>query len=743
MKRKRNPTGFHKRRATGQVDNSASTSVLGTIRDALQGRNYESALTQINQLLDESTDLVFQSSLISLAADCLFKQGKFADAASTYARASQLTQDQPTVWLRAIIGQVRSLLKDVQVEAAQTQALAAMQTAQAFSQQYQNQLVQAQTTAAAAGQAVIPVAPPSTGHVASRMGKLFFAEGEVEAAKNFFQQAVQSDSTHYHALLGLAEIALRENNPADAIAFARKALVVNQYHAGTLSAWTILLAAGRKSGADVLDSSSLNSLAQSPASVRARAVLLLAQGLRNQNDPRWMQIADNWLQQTGSANPIIAAELRKIKSAQNRIANAPLNNRLQSAQNLLQTPGISPREWLAATKEVVRTSLLLGQSVDLGSLVAKGISQFGQDKKAEYIHGLALACQKADRADLAISLLQRNITTAAGETWGKSVWALARLQAAQGDHTSAAKGYWNYSQNDSVPRRFRFYALLQWVNELIATGQPDLIAQAKPQIEAALPQINDYELLLDLARKIYFSRNHSTWRDFALQIFQQGKQMALQAFNAAGNPAIAVTILYKFCRRASNDFQDSDAVLSTWTQMTDEKKQWLWSEQQDYWYYIELVFRQYRETKRYADAEQFITPLLNDPATPPHGYAILGSSYALMKYRQRDLPAMFSIYEEMAQAAPTHEWTSPAYYWFALRAWNHGSVAQTNAFVQKLLLALGKDCTLHWKRDFVASALCLKAGLNLSQILPQTDISVDKLQERLQVIQTDLALLNA
>jgi tetratricopeptide (TPR) repeat protein len=744
MKRKRNPNGFHKRRAAGAVAPSASSSVLSAIRNAFQGGDYQGALSRINQQLGETTDPIFQSKLVSLTGDCLFKQGNFSDAASAYATASQLAQNQPAVWLRAVIGQVRSLLKDVQIDAAQAQALAAVQTAQTFYQQYQIQLVQAQATVAAGGQAVIPAAPPSIGHVASRLGKAFFEEGELDTAKNLFQAAVQSGSTHCHALLGLAEIALRENNPADAIAFARQALTANNFHAKSLSAWTILLAAGRKSGTDVLDSSLLNSLVQSPAPVRAHAVLLLAKTLRGQSDARWTQIANDWLQSAGPANPIITAELRKLKSAQNRITSAPLANRLQAAQNLLQTPNISPREWLSATKEVVRTSLLLGQGVDTGSLISQGVSKFGQNKQAEYTHGLALACQKAGRPDLAISLFQQNIATTTGAAWGKSVWALARLQAAQGDHASAAQSFWNYSQNSSVPQRFKLYALLEWVKELSSTNQPDLMIQAKPQIEAALPQITDYELVLDLARKVYFSHSgHSTWKDFALEIYQQGKNMALKAFVAAGNPSVAINILFKFCRRARSDFRDGDTVLSTWTQLSDVKKQWLWSASDDYWYYLELVFRSYREAKRYPDAEQFIAPLLNDPATPPNGYAILGASYAIMKRTQGDLVTMFSIYTQMTQTAPTHEVTSEAYYWFALQAWNQGSVAQTNVFIQKLLLALGKDCTLYWKRDLAASVLCLKAGLDISQIPPQTDISADELQKRLKVIQTDLALLNA
>lgn len=742
MNRKRNPNGFHKQRATDAVAARASSSVLRTIRDVLQGGDYQNALTQINQLLGATTDAAFQSRLVSLAGDCLFKQGNFSDAADTYARAGQLAQGHPLSWFRPVVGQVRSLLKSVQVDAAQTAALAAVQTAQTIYQQYEIQLAQVEATVAAGGQAVIPAEPPSPANVAGRMGNAFFEEGESATAKSFFQAAIQFDSANCHALLGLAEITLRENNPLQAISYARQALVTNQFHAQSLSAWTILLAAGRKSGADVLDSSLLNSLVQSPAPVRARAVLLLANHLRGQSDARWTQIANDWLQQAGSTNPIITAELRKLQSAQNRVTNASLNDRLQAAQNLLQTPNISPLEWLSATKEVVRTSLLLGQSIDAGSLIAQGVSLFGQDKQAEYTHGLALACQKANRADLAISLFQQNVATTTGAAWGKSVWALARLQAAQGDHAGAAQSFWNYSQNSSVPQKFQLYALLQWVTELVSAGQPDLIP-AKPQIEAALPQITDYELTLDLARKVRRTLKDSNSRIFAAEIYQRGQQLALQAFNAAGNPSVAASILFKFCRRASNDFQDADAVLSTWTQMSDEKKQWLWSESQNYWNYLELVFRACRDKRQFDQAEQFVTPLLNDPATPPNGYAILGISYAIQKRVQKDFPGMFSIYEKVAQVAPTQICTSSAYYWLALRAWKQGDTAQAATFANKLLLSLGNDWKLFWKHDYAAAAFLLKAGLDITQISPQAGFSADVLQKQLSSMQADLALLNA
>ncbi len=315
MKRKKSAEAFRKRTPTMAVNGN----ILLTIRDTLQKGDYAGALAAIDLALVGVNDLGQKSKLLALAGDCLFRQGRFSEAADTYAQISQSVQNEPLLWLRPALGQIYSLLKDVRVEAASTQGLAVIATAQTFYQQYQTTLAVAQATVATGGQVVIPAEPPQPSRVASRLGKVFFNEGEPALAKIFFQQALQFNSANCQALLGLAEIALRENNPAQAIANARQALASNHYHAETLSAWTILLAAGRKSGSDVLDVSLLSNLSQSPPTVRARAVLLLVKTLRGQSDVRWQQLATNWLQQSGTTNPIIAAELRKLILADCRV----------------------------------------------------------------------------------------------------------------------------------------------------------------------------------------------------------------------------------------------------------------------------------------------------------------------------------------------------------------------------------------------------------------------------------------
>jgi len=223
--------------------------------------------------------------------------------------------DQPVLWLRPAIGEIRSRLKDGQATEAAGLAAAAVQRASAFEQQYQQVVAQANATAAAGGQATIPAQPPRTSVVATRLGRFFLNAGELAQAKTLFQQALQfNPNGAAKARLGLAEIALRQDNPSDCVSRAGEALLLGQYRAKTLPAWTLLLAAARRTGTDTLGAGLLSGLAQTTASVRARAVLLLARGLRSQNDPRWQPIAANWLQQEGHTNPAIAAELRKLKS---------------------------------------------------------------------------------------------------------------------------------------------------------------------------------------------------------------------------------------------------------------------------------------------------------------------------------------------------------------------------------------------------------------------------------------------
>ena len=739
MKRKNNPAGFRKRRAANAPDHDPRSGVLRTIRNLVQRGNFSQALAQIDGKLVANPEPADQSKLLVLAGDCLFKQGKFAEAAVAYGKISEMVQNQPTDWLAPALAQIRSFLKAAQVNQAATLANAAVQTAIAYQQQYQTLLSQADANLNASGQVTIPALPPHPAGVASRLGKLFLAEGEVDIAKTFLQQAIQLSPKTCQARIGLAEIALRENNAAEAASLAKEAITLGEYQGKTLSAWNVLLAASRKSGTPI-DADLISGLASALPSVRARAVLLIARGLRSQNDGSWQPLASHWLQQEGSDNPRIAAELKKLIFATERhSATAPLSDQLQAAKNLLNTSGISPMEWLSATKQTLSAALLLSQRADVQALIAEGVKRYGGQFQAAFTQSLAMSCKRGNRVDLAWKFLQQNLAMATGDAWRKTLWALAKLQSDQGDHAAAASSYWTYAQNNSQPQRFRAFALMRYALELFRAQQPQLIEQAAPQVQAALAQIQDYEVLLDVARQLRFSR-FQQGKALAEDAYQRGKRLALQAFTAAGHPSPAATILFKLSRRAF-DFYRLDDIIATWTRLDEAKRQWLWSTNSDYWNWQELVQRAYLASGQLDQADSFGSTLLNDPATPPEAIAILGATYLTLKQKQNDFSGLFCICERMEQAAPSNERTAIAYYWLALRARKRGDAAQTGDFAQRMLLALGKDCALFWKSNYQASAYCLKAGLDLSQIPPHCPVPQEKLQKRLQDIQDDLAIL--
>ena len=742
MRRKRNPTGYRKRQSANVADSDSRSAVLRAIGDAVQRRDFPGALSQIDQQIAANpADTVFQSKLLALTADCLYKQGKFADAATAYTSVSEVVQGQPpTMLLRSALGTIRSQLKDVQIQQASDLADGTISTANTFSQQYAATLSRAPSTLASSGQIVIPGRPPSPVAVASRLGKAFLSEGELDTARLLFQQALAASPNTCRARVSLAEIALRSGDAAKAANLAKEAIQVGMFQAKTVQAWRVLVAASGQTGSTGVNADLMDALGQAAPSIRARAILVIVKTLRNQSDPSWKQIADNWLQQEGATNPIIAAELRKIELAHSRrYAQGSPSEQLRAAQQLLQTPSLGPREWLAATKEVVRSSLLLNQDPNIPNLIDQGKTRYGQALQPAFTQALALACKKAGRTDLATGLFQQNINSTAisSADLGKSLWALAKMQAEQGNYTDAAASYWAYSQRMDMPQRFSLYALLEWTRCVLAANQPDQLAQAQPLLDAALAQITDYELVLDLARQILRSPLDPS---YAMQVFEQGQQLALQAFDACPHPSPAATILFKLCRRA-NDFQAYDSILNSWTRLTPQQQQWLWSERGDFWNYLELIFRAYRDSQQEDDGEAFINNYLNDPATPPQGYAVLGVSYATMKRTQREFDVALSVYKKMSLVAPTSEWSSVAYYWLGLQAWSQATQDQLPPFGDRILLALGNDWGLAWKKDMAARAWCFKADLDPTQVPAQVTISQDTLQKQAGAIQKDFDTL--
>lgn len=123
--------------------------------------------------------------IAAIAADADFKKGDFTKAAEGYKKAAPHAARHPRVWVRAALGEVRAHLRDADVPAAARVAAEAWRKAAAMHKEHERKL--AIDHARATGQKVrIGKRPHRASVVASRLGLLFWMEGETSLAREYY-----------------------------------------------------------------------------------------------------------------------------------------------------------------------------------------------------------------------------------------------------------------------------------------------------------------------------------------------------------------------------------------------------------------------------------------------------------------------------------------------------------------------------------------------------------------------------
>ncbi len=584
---------FRKRPYQAPADRKPFSVALRRIGEHVQRRDFTSALSQADQLLaDAALPAADQGRVLALAGDSEFKRGRFAEAGAIHLQAASRMLGDSERWLRPLVGYVRDLLKVPQVDQALLMARHAVDVAESKMADFDEGVRLANQSVAEQGSVAAPPVPPRASVVATRMGYLFLQEGEPEVAEELFSRAVETNpGGACRALQGLAKVALGREDYPRALELAIRAIRWGRFRAKTLPAWPILVAARRRLGGWRIGDRLIRGLENAPPGLRARTVLTLVRELRKHDMRQWQEVAEEWSRREGRQFPIVEAEIRKmiLASAKTRPGND--SGRQEKAEQLLRTPGLSPGEWLAAAKEVVQAGLQAGERIHTGQLEAFANAKYGPVFAAKARHGLALSCQKAQRFDLARALLQQNIQSIEpGEgTWGKSVWALARLEISQGNAAAAAALYRRFSGVDSIPVRFRLQAQLLWAEALLQAGQVDALQEARPSIAAMLLNVQDPEILMDFARQL--SAASPEFKDWGRELFEQAASMALQQFREAIHPAVAMDILFKLTRRQVCDFARFADALRQWESLDEEKKAWLWTPQTCFWEYLGLLVK--------------------------------------------------------------------------------------------------------------------------------------------------------
>ncbi len=734
---------FRKRPYRAPRDKSLEAKALRRISEDVSRRNFAQGLGAANAALGNASISRHQRGrLLGLVADSEFKRGAFNRAAGIYLQAANHCLDHHELWLRPLIGNVRALVKDVQVEQALIMARHAVKLAEDKQAGFDARVRQANRRLAEEGRLEVPHVPPRVSVVATRLGYLFLGEGEPEAAGELFKKALETNPRGAaRARQGLARVALAMDNPGKAFKLSVDSIRRGRFGAKTLSSWPILIAARRQLGGWMVSERLINGLEEAPASVRARAVLIIVRELRKSDMRQWRQIAHNWSAREGDQFPIIEAEMRKMILASWKTTPGHAIQKRKAAQRLLETPGLSPSEWLAGAKEYVRAGLWEGRDVEIDELVRTASDVYGGDFAARVIHSLALSCMMAKRHDIARDLLNRNIRGMAegSSVWGKSVWALARMESLF-DQAESARFYRKYWETESLPVKFRLQAQLRWAKALLESGQTDAVIEARPHITAVLAGIEDPETLMNFARQM--SRTTPELASWVREIFDRGADLALQQFRAADRPAVALDILFKLTRRQVYDFGRSRDAIQLWESFDDRKRDWLWSTTSLYWEYLGLLVRAYERAGQMSHVDTFAQAWLDDPATPPEGRIHVGIPFGLWLVRRRRMTEALDLFARLVEESPTHPLSAHAWYWLSLAAIKEDRFDLACDRARRIRIAQGLSIGMLDEWDLDAKALLIIADLDPAKVDSQAvNHSPERLQSMKRSIERDLAVL--
>jgi len=666
-----------------------------------------------------------QGKVLALAADSEYKRGAFDEAAEIQAGAAQLTAHDPLLWLRPRIGQVRALLKAARIEDAWETARQTYAEAQLKWADFQTGTRRVKTLLKKGTRIQVSPRPQRLSVVAAELGRLFLREGEIDAAKEFLQAAIQAcPKGATRARESLAEISLREGNPDTALEWAMQALMMGRLQAKTLHTLRLLVQIKRQLGDPTVSQEILALVRTAQPSIRARATLLLIQELRAAGAAnQWRQLAQTWMPQNERRFPIEAAEIKKIILRECKQNASDPGTSLTAAKAVLAQPGISPGEWLSAAKELVRSSWWAGLKPDLDAIVTSATHTHGLSFAQEVAHSIALSTMMAKRHDIAIPWLenQRQGMTPGTPIWGKATWALAVASTDTEQPARAAYFYDQFARLETLPINLRAQARLRWVRHLVKAGDNEALATGLGEINALLPAIDDWSTLLDIARQLCHVPGSEA--DTASNaFFEKAEKLALVFVNQAQHPTEAITILLKLARRTTYDFNHPENTLRIWDALGEEKRQWLWSESADFWEWVSLVLFSYLETNRIQQADALHAHLSNDPGTPKLGKLILLITYGDWLMRMGAPSAKTSGLALLSQGLDldsSHAWSRKAHYWWALEYWNAGDTEQAKIHAEKVRLSPWNSKGMLEDWEMAAKAEWIIAGGDTTKLDPK------------------------
>ncbi len=685
-------TGFKKRTATRpQRDRHGFSGEMREIRDAVQRAEPEEALQAIEDvLLHKPLAQEVQGQVLALAADSEFKRGAFEVAVEIHEAAIDMTADDPILWLRPHIGKIRALLKAAHIEQAWEEARVTYAAAQAKWQEFNQGARHAKSILKRGRRIVVTPRPQRVSVVAGELGRLFLREGEIDAAKEFLSAAIEAcPKGATRARESLAEIALREGKPQEALEWAMQALMVGRFQAKTLHTLRLLVKIKHQLGDPRVSPEVLALVNRAQPGISARATVILIQELRAIGDQlQWRELGRQWLARNERTFPIEAAEIRKMILRECKQHAGDPATSIAAAQAVLTTPKVSPMEWLSAAKEVVRATWWSGQVPDMADLVAQAEALYSKEHAQDVAHSLGLSTIMAKRHAEAEAWLvsQRQSMTPGTPVWGKTTWALAVLANDTKQSVKAATYFDAFAREPSHPINLRAQARLKWIRQLTESGNTDALAEGLDEIESLLPALDDWSILLDVGRQICHVKGTEAHRLRDL-IFEKGERLGIEAFHQAQHPSVATDILVKLGRRITGDWFSPERTIALWESLGEAKLQWLWSEKEEFWEWISQVIKSYLKEGRVQEADRIHAHHTNDAGVPTFAKVRMHITYgdwAMQQGGQNLKQTGLSLLSLALDLDPAHDLCRYAHYWWSLEYWNAGDLNQAQAHAIKV-----------------------------------------------------------
>ncbi len=698
---------WRKREADSSPDKEEFSRNLRRAHDLILRRKYADALGRLDQHTENAHNPASKAKILGLIGDSLVKRGKRDEAIAAYERAEIVTSKHSRAWLRPVIARVKLQLLHGAFDDAFETARRGVARSLKEERNFRTLKRKLEKQIAERGEVVIMSRPHRSSVVATRFGHLFLRSGELEAANFFFEKVIQVNPRGgCRARLGLAEIALRSQDYQRAHYWAKDGIINGKFQAKTLSGWPILIAARRGEGKSGLPLPVLKWLrGHWDSGVGQRALQHTVEELRKNEDPLWHKLAWRWLQ-AEPENAVLQCHLYKLLLSDAKIRGADASDIRKIATSFWETDNLSLREQISAMRAIAKSQLGSGAIFDDAAFVSRIRNDFGVRGQDRARQALAAVYWEFDQESRAVEILTTVAESAptGSKRWGQANWRLAQWKYQLGDAGASSEIFLSIAEQKTTPERIRNFALVDALRMAGVAGRDDLTLRAKPFLQAALAMINDPELLLDMSRQLGSAPDcHQLFEAYRAK----GEQGITRAIEAATEPSLAATLLFKYARR-QNDWGDFDGTIRVWETMDAQRRAWIWSPQEEYWEYLAYVMRAYTWRKLPAEAESIATEYVNDPATTADGVAILGNSYASLLIYQDRMQEGLTVFKRVVDEAPQHPYAAYAYYWFALRSAQENQPERASTYAMQIEKCLGDRSKLGWQLELRCQAQLIR-----------------------------------